>query len=244
MKVGSPKTSTDSGSWRQAIFKKVTASDEQHPKKRSKEELRALWKKSYRQALLLVRMEKENIRMEKENVRLKAHQEETAVKRIKLEYNEIKTNSMDQLDVLEMITNDSQVKCDKKILARALRQGIPKNKRGEVWHFLAEEFSEKLAPVDVHHFPNYNIGYDNLLKQLTSHQHAILIDLGRTFPNHPYFSSPLGPGQLALFNLLKAYSLLDPEVGYCQGLSFVAGVLLLHVSAPSLLMTDLLNIAI
>lgn len=40
----------------------------------------------------------------------------------------------------------------------------------------------------------------------------------------------MGPGQLALFNLLKAYSLLDPEVGYCQGLSFVAGVLLLHVS--------------
>jgi TBC1 domain-containing protein 4 len=53
---------------------------------------------------------------------------------------------------------------------------------------------------------------------------------GRTFPSHTYFSSPLGPGQLALFNLLKAYSLLDPEVGYCQGLSFVAGVLLLHVS--------------
>lgn len=40
----------------------------------------------------------------------------------------------------------------------------------------------------------------------------------------------LGPGQLALFNLLKAYSLLDKDVGYCQGLSFVGGVLLLHVS--------------
>ncbi len=42
--------------------------------------------------------------------------------------------------------------------------------------------------------------------------------------------SPLGPGQLALYNLLKAYSLLDEEVGYCQGLSFIAGILLLHVS--------------
>ena len=41
--------------------------------------------------------------------------------------------------------------------------------------------------------------------------------------------SPLGPGQLGLFNLLKAYSLLDEEVAYCQGLSFIAGVLLLHV---------------
>jgi len=39
----------------------------------------------------------------------------------------------------------------------------------------------------------------------------------------------LGPGQLSLFNLLKAYSLLDTQVGYCQGLSFVAGILLLHM---------------
>ncbi|KAK7068039.1 TBC1 domain member 4 [Halocaridina rubra] len=39
----------------------------------------------------------------------------------------------------------------------------------------------------------------------------------------------LGPGQLALFNVLKAYSLLDKDVGYCQGLGFVGGVLLLHV---------------
>lgn len=53
---------------------------------------------------------------------------------------------------------------------------------------------------------------------------------GRTFPTHPYFSVQLGPGQLSLFNLLKAYSLLDKEVGYCQGISFVAGVLLLHMS--------------
>ncbi len=71
--------------------------------------------------------------------------------------------------------------------------------------------------------------YKELLKQLTIHQHAILIDLGRTFPTHPYFANPLGRGQLSLFNLLKAYSLLDTDVGYCQGLSFVAGVLLMHM---------------
>ena len=34
-----------------------------------------------------------------------------------------------------------------------------------------------------------------------------------------------------MFNLLKAYSLLDQEVGYCQGLSFVAGILLLHLDS-------------
>lgn len=36
---------------------------------------------------------------------------------------------------------------------------------------------------------------------------------------------------MSLFNLLKAYSLLDKDVGYCQGLSFVAGILLLHVDS-------------
>lgn len=51
--------------------------------------------------------------------------------------------------------------------------------------------------------------------------------------------SPFGPGQLALYNLLKAYSLLDPEVGYCQGLCFVAGVLLLHVSDANTYMNKL-----
>ena len=58
----------------------------------------------------------------------------------------------------------------------------------------------------------------------------VFFHAGRTFPTHAYFINPLGRGQLSLFNILKAYSLLDEEVGYCQGLSFVAGVLLMHVS--------------
>ena len=46
--------------------------------------------------------------------------------------------------------------------------------------------------------------YRGLKARLASHQHAILIDLGRTFPAHPYFRGALGPGQLGLYNLLKA----------------------------------------
>lgn len=53
---------------------------------------------------------------------------------------------------------------------------------------------------------------------------------GRTFPTHPYYKQYLSLGQLSLFNILKAYSLLDQQVGYCQGLSFVAATLLLHVN--------------
>ncbi|KAJ8956370.1 hypothetical protein NQ318_015108 [Aromia moschata] len=234
------------GSWRQAIFKRVITPSkpdnvEEPSRQRTREELRILWKKSIYQAILLVRMEKEN-------ARIKAKQEESAVKRIKLEYDEMKPNQREVMDVWEMVTTKEggRMRCDNQMLMHAIRQGVPRGKRGEVWQFLAEQYCAKIPPIDLAKYPNYNIPYDTLLKQLTSHQHAILIDLGkrnekcpstlinipntgRTFPNHSYFSSHLGPGQLALFNLLKAYSLLDQEVGYCQGLSFVAGVLLLHM---------------
>ncbi|KAK1342050.1 hypothetical protein QTO34_016803 [Cnephaeus nilssonii] len=107
-------------------------------------------------------------------------------------------------------------------------EGVPKSRRGEIWQFLAVQYRLR------HRLPNKqqppDTSYKELLKQLTTQQHAILVDLGRTFPTHPYFSAQLGAGQLSLFNLLKAYSLLDKEVGYCQGISFVAGVLLLHMS--------------
>lgn len=162
-----------------------------------------------------------------------AHLEESAVKRIKLDYEEISPCQIDTAQVWDQIAkSDSRItnKFDKTMLLQAIRQGVPRSKRGDVWHFLAHQFCIKEQPYDSSKFKNYNTPYDELLKQLTSHQHAILIDLGRTFPNHTYYSSPLGPGQLSLFNILKAYSLLDPEVGYCQGLSFVAGILLLHVS--------------
>jgi len=68
----------------------------------------------------------------------------------------------------------------------------------------------------------------------------------RTFPQHEFFTDGQGIGQENLFNVLKAYSLqasiqtyllaptytslrYDSQVGYCQGLPFVAAVLLLNV---------------
>lgn len=37
-----------------------------------------------------------------------------------------------------------------------------------------------------------------------------------------------------LFFFLQAYSVYDEEIGYCQGQSFLAAVLLLHVSKQNL----------
>ncbi|XP_009460116.1 PREDICTED: TBC1 domain family member 1 isoform X4 [Nipponia nippon] len=193
-------------------------------RKRTPRELRELWKKAIIQQILL-------LRMEKENQKLQASENNLQNRRLKLDYEEITPCLKDVTLIWEKMLSTpgrSKIKFDVEKIHAAVGQGVPRHHRGEIWKFLAEQYHLK------HQFPSKqqpkDTPYKELLKQLTSQQHAILIDLGRTFPTHPYFSAQLGAGQLSLYNILKAYSLLDQEVGYCQGLSFVAGVLLLHMS--------------
>ncbi|XP_066429293.1 TBC1 domain family member 1 isoform X2 [Eleutherodactylus coqui] len=191
---------------------------------RTPEELRELWKKAIIQQIIL-------LRMEKENQKLQATENDLQNKRLKLDYEEITPCLKDVTLVWEKMLSTPgrvKIKADMEKIHAAVGQGVPRHHRGEIWKFLAEQYQLR------HQMPSKSpikdVPYKELLKQLTTQQHAILIDLGRTFPTHPYFSAQLGAGQLSLYNILKAYSLLDPEVGYCQGLSFVAGVLLLHMS--------------
>ncbi len=39
-----------------------------------------------------------------------------------------------------------------------------------------------------------------------------------------------GPGQAMLFNILAVYARVNPAVGYCQGMAYVAAVLLMHMA--------------
>ncbi|XP_026125501.1 TBC1 domain family member 1-like isoform X5 [Carassius auratus] len=193
-------------------------------RKRNGVELRELWRKAVLQQILL-------LRMERENQKLQASESDLQCRRLKLDYEEITPCLKDVTLVWERMLNAtgrSKVMFETEEIHTAVGQGVPRQHRGEIWKFLSEQYLLR-QEVPSAKPPNIDTPYKELLKQLTSQQHAILIDLGRTFPTHPYFSAQLGAGQLSLYNLLKAYSLLDPEVGYCQGLSFVAGVLLLHL---------------
>ncbi|XP_078534476.1 TBC1 domain family member 1 isoform X5 [Lissotriton helveticus] len=194
------------------------------PRTRTPQELRDLWQKAILQQILL-------LRMEKENQKLQASENDLLNKRLKLDYEEITLCLKDVTLVWEKmlsVPGRSKTKFDVEKIHNAVAKGVPRQHRGEIWKFLAEQHQLRHQVTSKQQLKD--TPYKELLKQLTSQQHAILIDLGRTFPTHPYFSAQLGAGQLSLYNILKAYSLLDPEVGYCQGLSFVAGVLLLHMS--------------
>jgi hypothetical protein len=72
--------------------------------------------------------------------------------------------------------------------------------------------------------------YESLLQQTSPHEDVIGRDLTRTFPNHILFrmgeditGQTGSQGRNALFNVCKAYSIHDPQVGYCQGMGFLVG---------------------
>ena len=57
--------------------------------------------------------------------------------------------------------------------------GVPRERRGEIWLLLVEQHrlrhnADELSVME----DESSEKYDNLLKRLTLHQHAILIDLG------------------------------------------------------------------
>ncbi|KAF9286572.1 GTPase-activating protein [Linnemannia elongata] len=109
------------------------------------------------------------------------------------------------------------VKKNPKQLTVMIQKGVPSAIRGLIWQLLAQSKDAQLEAT-----------YADLLKETSSHEKQIQRDMSRTFPNHEYFQAE-GLGQESLFNVVKAYSLYDAEVGYCQGLSFVVGPLLLNM---------------
>ncbi|KAF9930734.1 GTPase-activating protein [Linnemannia zychae] len=110
------------------------------------------------------------------------------------------------------------VKRNPKQLTTMIQRGVPSSLRGLIWQLLAKSKDQQLEAT-----------FAELLKSPSTHEKQITRDMARTFPNNEYFQTEGGAGQEALFNVAKAYSLYDPEVGYCQGISFIVGPLLLNM---------------
>ncbi|KAI8338117.1 rab-GTPase-TBC domain-containing protein [Chlamydoabsidia padenii] len=107
------------------------------------------------------------------------------------------------------------------LLSIKLRAGIPPHARGLIWQAVCQSDCLHLETV-----------YGQLCKEHSPHERVIKRDLTRTFPNVDMFKEENGPGQLALYRILVAYSLYDAHVGYCQGLAFLVGPLLMNMPEP------------
>lgn len=66
-------------------------------------------------------------------------------------------------------------------------------------------------------------------KQFTDSIRQVELDLHRTYPDEAYFSDT-SPGYFALRRVLMAFSKYDSNLGYVQGMNFIAGALLWHAS--------------
>jgi TBC1 domain family member 4 len=127
--------------------------------------------------------------MECENRKNVTRQSENETKKLKLDYPDIQVYDEKQAVLLwENYINESKIviKRDPKMLLDAIKNGVPRTKRGDVWLFLAKQQEIGTTPIDISKFPHFNESYEKLLKNLTEHQHAIFIDLGKKCL---YFSS-------------------------------------------------------
>uniref|UniRef100_A0A9L0K9F6 USP6 N-terminal-like protein n=1 Tax=Equus asinus TaxID=9793 RepID=A0A9L0K9F6_EQUAS len=123
---------------------------------------------------------------------------------------------------LKMLRDWGQYQGSKKMHKRVFK-GIPPQVRGRVWSLL----------LDLEKVKEENKGkYERMKEQARLFSRDIKqidLDVNRTFRNHIMYWDRYGIKQQALFHVLAAYSVYNTEVGYCQGMSEVAAVLLMFL---------------
>jgi len=113
---------------------------------------------------------------------------------------------------------DSNFKKNNNTVKDLVRKGIPHHFRGLAWQMLcgAHNLQERTK-------------YAEYMKIKSACEKVIRRDIARTYPEHDFFKKKDGVGQESLFNVMKAYSIHDREVGYCQGSAFIVGLLLMQM---------------
>ncbi|XP_022358675.1 growth hormone-regulated TBC protein 1 [Enhydra lutris kenyoni] len=104
---------------------------------------------------------------------------------------------------------------------RYIRKGIPLEHRARVWMGVSG------AQAQMDQNPGY---YQRLLQGEHNDrlEEAIRTDMNRTFPDNIKFRKSADPClQKTLYNVLLAYGRHNQGVGYCQGMNFIAGYLIL-----------------
>jgi hypothetical protein len=101
-------------------------------------------------------------------------------------------------------------------LNSAIASGIPREFRGIIWQLVAESKNFQLEEF-----------YIQLKSEKSIHEKSIKRDLSRT----SFFTNvdQVGKSQ-ELFNVIKAYSLFDPDVGYTQGMIFITVPLIMNMT--------------
>lgn len=144
---------------------------------------------------------------------------------------------------LQMVAKWSQLRAgkDRKLLDKfrsRVYKGVPHKLRGRVWQLLlnVDQEMEKNRG-------RYQEMCD-IAHKCSPEVRQIDLDVNRTYRDHIMFRQRYDIKQTELFNVLAAYSMYNSELGYCQGMSQIAALLLMFLNeeeafwALSVLMTN------
>ncbi|KAM3462914.1 hypothetical protein MY5147_005044 [Beauveria neobassiana] len=137
-----------------------------------------------------------------------------------LRYSMLPSPPMTDLEFYAALVKDYQQTAARlpTLLSNKVRKGIPPPLRGVVWISMSGSRDAQLEEQ-----------FDRFSGESSPYELIIGKDLGRSFPGVDMFRDPEGDGQRMLGNVLKAFSLHDTKIGYCQGLGFLVGPLLMHM---------------
>jgi len=138
-----------------------------------------------------------------------------------IEYNENETYTEEEWAMI--LSKKEFIQTEYSRLYASLHQGVPKDLRKRIWLYIAN--------VDKVKEQNYKKGitYQDLIEQECAVTYRIEKDIPRTFPNHEFFMDHRKDRLQHLSNVLKAYAVFDPEVGYTQGMNFLVGTLIYYM---------------
>jgi len=125
------------------------------------------------------------------------------------------------LKMLQPRVWDYEMKSGK--LKKRLYKGIPDAVRGEIWSRLLHIPKTKAEQKDKY------VEMRSLARLWSPDLRQIDLDVNRTYRDHLMFRERYGLKQQALFHILGAYSVYNAEIGYCQGMSQVAALLLMYL---------------
>lgn len=138
---------------------------------------------------------------------------------------------------LKMLKDWNHTLTSEKLHTRVYK-GIPDSLRSIIWCKLLNVEDAKIKNSGM-----YTKMY-NLAKEYSTDARQIDSDVNRQFREHLQYRERYSIKQQQLFNVLTAYAMYNSEVGYCQGMSGLAGVLLMYMDeedafwALHILLTD------
>ncbi|KIW10455.1 hypothetical protein PV08_11419 [Exophiala spinifera] len=224
----SSRTSESSVSIRSVDWEGLEKTEEQEAKDEATDESTAL---------LLARLEKENAALATDpkagiatTSRPRKNTRPPSIQQLKrmmdgpvrqsLRYSMLPTPGFTELEFWAALVQDYNQTVQRlpTLTSNKIRSGVPAMFREHVWPSIARARDPFLISE-----------YQRLSLEPSPYDALIGKDVGRSFPNVDMFREKDGEGQRMLGNVLKAFSIYDEEIGYCQGLGFVVGPLLMHM---------------